>query len=73
MTKFFAAIGALVFFVLLITGLGLLVAWPTSLLINYVFTPAVLTAVFGAAQIGVVKTWALTVVASLLFYRPSGK
>lgn len=73
MNKLFAAIGVVVFVLAVATGLGLLLAWPTSYLINYVFSPAVLTAVFGTAKIGIVKTWALSVVTSLLFYRPSTK
>lgn len=71
--KLFAALGALVFFVALVVGLGLLLAWPTAYLINFTFTPAVLTAVFGVAKMTALRTWVLSIVLSLLFYRPSSK
>jgi hypothetical protein len=51
----------------LISGLSLLLAYPTLWLINYLFTPAVLTSLFGVAQLGVWKAWALNMVTGILF------
>ena len=59
----FAFIGVFV----LITALALLMAWPLMLLINYVFSTALLTFLFGAAKISFWKTVALNIVTGGLF------
>ena len=59
----FAFIGVFV----LITALALLMAWPLMLLINYVFSTALLTFLFGAAKISFWKTVALSIVTGSLF------
>lgn len=51
----------------LVLGLSLLLTWPLMLVINLVFSPAALYAVFGATQIGFWKTFGLTVVSTALF------
>jgi hypothetical protein len=51
----------------LVLIVGLALTYPIMLLINYVFDPVFLTAVFGIAQIGFWKTYCLTLVTGLLF------
>ena len=48
-------------------GLALLFAFPLMWAINYVFTPAVLTFLFGTAKIGFWKTVVLTIITGWLF------
>lgn len=64
-------IATVIGFIVLVVALGLLLAWPTSLLINYVFTPTAIAAIFGTPKIGIVQTWLLSVIFSLMIYRPS--
>lgn len=54
-------------FVALIGALGLLFAIPIAYLLEYVFAPAVLTAVFGTATISVWKAWGISILFGLLF------
>lgn len=56
----FVVIGALA----LGLSVGLLLAYPLMLMINYLFTPAVLTTVFGASQISFWKAYFLSVLLS---------
>lgn len=51
----------------LIVGLALLFAFPLMWLINYVFSTALLTFLFGAAKISFWKTVALSIVTGSLF------
>jgi hypothetical protein len=51
----------------LLTGLALLVAWPTELLVNYLFTPSLIAAVFGAAQLTFWKAFFLNWLCAGLF------
>lgn len=60
------SVGASVLFLLVIVGLGALGAFPVKWLVNYLFTPAFLTLVFGVSHIGVWQAWALSVLGNLL-------
>jgi hypothetical protein len=51
----------------LIVGLALLFAFPLMWLINYLFTPVVLTVLFGTAKIGFWKTVVLNIISGWLF------
>lgn len=44
-----------------------LLAYPTMCLVNYLFTPTLLVAVFGMAKIGFWQALCLNTLASLLF------
>ena len=50
-------------------GFGLLFTYPIMWLINYIFTPYALLALFGAAKITFWKTFALSVLSSFLTRR----
>ena len=60
-------VGVAVLLVLLVLALATLSAWFVMLLVNYLFTLAVLTAVFGVAKIGLWHAWCLTVLLGILF------
>jgi hypothetical protein len=47
-----ASLGALVIFLAALLGLGMLMAYPTMWIVNYLFTAQLLTFVFGVAKIG---------------------
>jgi arginine exporter protein ArgO len=61
-----AIIGDIILIVAALVGLELLFAWPTELLVNYVFAPGVLVTLFGG-PLTIWKAWALNAVASILF------
>ena len=65
--KIIAGLVAVVGVFVLIVALALLMAWPLMLLINYVFSTALLTFLFGAAKISFWKTVALSIVTGSLF------
>ena len=50
-------IGAVVFFMVIVVGLAMLLAYPTMWLVNYLFAPSALMAVFGSATIGFWKAF----------------
>jgi hypothetical protein len=54
-------------FILLVVVVGLLLAWPVMFLVNYLFTPAVILAVFGTAQLSFIKAYGLLVLCGILF------
>ena len=60
---FIGGLGVIAF----IVALALLMAWPLMVLINYVFSTALLTFLFGAAKISFWKTVALSIVTGSLF------
>jgi len=60
-------LGIAVLFCGLVFGLGLLFAFPTKWLINYIFTKYVLLKVFGVEQISVWRAFAINIFAGLLF------
>jgi hypothetical protein len=53
--------------VVLLTGLGFLLAYPTMWLVNYLFSATFLTFVFGTAKLSVLQAWVLNIVAGILF------
>lgn len=57
--------GLLAFF--LVFGLGLLFAWPTMVMVNYLFSPVFLTFVFGASKITFWQALVLNVLAGWVF------
>lgn len=67
----FAKIVLLVFafisYLTLAFAIGLLLAWPLMLILNYLFTSSVLFSLFGIAQLTFWKTYWLSVAAGLLF------
>lgn len=56
-----------VFFAIIIVGLALLMAWPTKFLINSLFSPGLLLAVFGTSSIGFLKALYINALAGMLF------
>ena len=64
---FFKAIGVAVFGFIVIVGISVLGAYPTKWVMNYLFSPSVLTALFGVAQLGFWKALALNFITSTLF------
>lgn len=63
-------VAGLVVFVLAglsVIGVGILFAYPLMWAINYAFAPSLVAAVFGVPQIGVLKAFAVSFVAGVLF------
>ena len=50
-------VGVIVLLVVFIAGFALLMALPTMWIINYLFTPSAITAVFGTSAIGFWKAF----------------
>ena len=71
-TVILAVVGGVVVAGMLILGLAFLFAYPTMWLVNYLFTPTVLTAVFGVSKFGVYQAMALNTLAGLLVKSGSG-
>ena len=67
MEKFLAAVGAFVFAVILVTGLSLLMAYPTMWVVNYLFTSSVISGLFGVAQLTFWKALCLNYITAALF------
>jgi hypothetical protein len=67
MEKFLAAVGAFVFAVILVTGLSLLMAYPTMWVVNYLFTSSVISGLFGVAQLTFWKALWLNYITAALF------
>ena len=67
METFFKLLGALVFVVGAVVVVGLLMGYPVMWLMNYLFAPAALTAVFGIAKMTFWKAFWLNVLCGLLF------
>jgi hypothetical protein len=44
-----------------------IVTWPLMLLINWLFAPSLLLAIFGVSHLGFWQTWALMFICSVLF------
>jgi hypothetical protein len=66
LTTAFAVVGGVFVIALGVLGLGLLFAYPLMLAVNYVFAPAVLTAIFGTSTIGLWKAFCLLFICSTL-------
>jgi hypothetical protein len=65
MEKFLKAVGALVVFIGLVALTAVLTAYPTKWVVNYLFTPGLLTALFGTAKIGFWQALALNFITGL--------
>jgi hypothetical protein len=57
-------LGAL--FVGLLVGFSALMAIPTLYIVNYLFSPTLLTLIFGVAKIGYCQAWVLNIFCGLL-------
>jgi len=67
MDKFLQLIGVIVLGVAAITGLAVIMAFPTKWVVNYLFAPSAITAVFGTAQLSVWQSLALNFICATLF------
>ena len=67
MEKFIAFFVAVVGLIAIVVGLSFLSAWFVMLMVNYLFTSAVLLTVFGVAKIGFWRAFVLTVLTGTLF------
>jgi hypothetical protein len=61
------AVGAVVLVLAAIAGLGLLFAYPTKWLVNYIFSDGFRLAAFGVLKISVWRAWALNALIGGLF------
>ena len=62
-----AIVAAAIGLVALLVGVSFLLAYPTMWLVNYLFSTAFLTFIFGTAKLGVMQAWALNCVTGILF------
>jgi hypothetical protein len=60
-------VGAIVLGMLAISGLAVLMAYPTKLAVNYLLAPSAIQSVFGAPELTVWKALALNFVCATLF------
>lgn len=67
MEMFLKFVGVFVLIALLVLGIATLSAWFVMLIVNYLFTPAVLTAVFGVAKLTLWRAWCLSLLSGILF------
>lgn len=67
MEKVFIAIGAIALLVVLIVGIGALVAFPVMWLVNGLFTSTVILTVFGVTKVGFLQAWGVLILSGLLF------
>ena len=67
MDKFLKAVVFAVFALVMYIVLGVLFAWPTKWLVNYLFTPSVLKALFGVPHVDLWRAFALDVLCCTLF------
>lgn len=61
------AIGKVTLFILVVGALALLLAFPTMWLVNYVFTPSIITTLFGASYLEFWKALGLNLLCGILF------
>lgn len=73
MKYFIGGLAMILGFLVLITFVGFLFAYPTMWLVNYLFTAQILTLVFGVAKLSVWQAWALNFVSGILFKSTSTK
>jgi hypothetical protein len=73
MEEFAKGLGVIVTFLVILTVVALLIALPTLLIVNYLFTSAVLLAVFGIPALTFWKAFWLTVLSGILFKSTGGK
>ena len=60
-------LGGFVLFLVFMVFIGLLIGFPVKWMVNYLFTPATLTALFGVAQLTFWKAFWLAFLCSALF------
>jgi hypothetical protein len=73
MQKFLTAVGAFTVGILFVIGIATLGAYPTKWVVNYLFTPGVLIALFGISQLTFWKALALNFIAASLFKGANGR
>ena len=66
-TTFLIWVSGIMVAVLAIAGLASLMAYPTKWVVNYLFTPGVLTSLFGTSQISFWQALALNFICGTLF------
>lgn len=66
MEKFAKGVGLFVIFLVVLTFLSVIGAYPTKWLVNYLFTPGLLNSVFGTPSISFWQALALNVLFGLL-------
>ena len=67
MDKFLQLIGVIVLGFAAISGLAVVMAFPTKWAVNYLLSPSAITAVFGVAELTVWKALALNFICATLF------
>ena len=67
-----AAVGIGVLFFIALAIVIVIITWPVMWLINWLFLPSVLLALFGVAKISFWQTWALMFICSALFKSAPG-
>jgi hypothetical protein len=65
--KLATVIGGIVLIILAIAGVSIVMAYPVKWLVNYLFTPGVLMAVFGVTKFSIWRALWLSVLCGLLF------
>ena len=65
MEKFLALVAVVLGFIALLVGLGALMAIPTMYILNYLFSSAFLTLVFGVAKVGFWRAWVFNIFCGL--------
>jgi hypothetical protein len=70
MDGFLKGVGTVIVFVLIVTVLSFIFAFPTKWAVNYVFAPSVLTTIFGG-PLTVWKAWAFNYLFVSLFGKAS--
>lgn len=66
MEKVFIAIGAITLLVVLMVGIGALLAFPVMWLVNGLFTSTVILTVFGVTKVGFLQAWGVLILSGLL-------
>ena len=67
MEQFAKGLGVIVIFLIVITLIAFLIALPTLFIVNYLFTSAILMAVFGIPALTFWKAFWLNVLCGILF------
>ena len=67
MDAFLKGVGIFVLFMLIFVAVATFSAWFVMTMVNYLFTPALLTFVFGTAKIGFWQAWILSLLTGMLF------
>ena len=61
------AVVAVAAIIVLVAIVLVIIAWPLMLLINWLFAPSFLLAIFGVSHLSFWQTWALMFICSVLF------